>query len=80
LYAVSANHIYVAISAGTYEEKIRIPERKKDGSGNRTIVWSDKAHKCYLRKQINGQLKLKSRSSFKDKRYIKCEVLTITTK
>ncbi len=73
----SANHIYVAISAGTYEEKESVfPKEKKDGSGNRTIVWSDKAHKCYLRKQINGSVKVeKADLPSKDKRYIKCEVL-----
>lgn len=72
----SASSIDINISTGIYEEKESLfPREKKNENGIRTVVLSEKARKCYYRKQITGIINvLKENFPTKDKKYIQCPV------
>ena len=57
----------VNVSVGAYDEKAaHVPMEKKDETGERKIVFSEKERKCYYRKQINSVLHFES-STLPDK-------------
>lgn len=67
-------YIEIHISAGSYTEGMStVPMEKKDDSGNRIIVRSEKQKKCYFRKQNNVILRLDKdnfpSNSFRHKEY-----------
>ena len=57
----------VNVSVGAYDEKTaNVPMEKKDETGERKIIYSEKERNCYYRKQINSVLHLES-STLPDK-------------
>jgi len=57
---IQMEKISVDFSIGSYFEQERVyPKEKKDENGIPKIVFSDKPHKCYCRKQITSSLVLK---------------------
>lgn len=62
----------IKVSVGEYFEKMSVtPVEKKDDTGKREIVWSEKTKTCYCRRQIDSVLRVKKNElpTSKYKRY-----------
>ena len=68
----NAEYVDINISVGSYTEAMStFPMEKKDESGNRIIVQSEKQKKCYFRKQNDAILRLnKNTLPTKDNRHL----------